>query len=44
VLEEMSSNPDIVYTDRSGRRRFRDYLGNVIAVMTSLNHTVITID
>lgn len=66
VLEEMSNNPDIVYTDRSGRRnpeyislgcdtipvlkgrtpiqvytdymrsfreRFRDYLGNVIAVM-----------
>ena len=66
VLEEMSSNPDIVYTDRSGRRnpeyislgcdslpvlkgrtpiqvytdymrsfreRFRDYLGNVIAVI-----------
>lgn len=66
VLEEMSSNPNIVYTDRSGRRnpeyislgcdtlpvlrgrtpiqvytdymrsfrqRFRDYLGNVIAVI-----------
>lgn len=72
VLEEMSSNPDIVYTDRSGRRnpeyislgcdtlpvlkgrtpiqvytdymrsfreRFRDYLGNVIAVIIQIIKT-----